>query len=97
MAIPGKNSFLLFHDQRQMIEQLSDNKRGKLMLSLYNYSELGIHPDFSDVGLNVAFASIKAAMDRSTEKYKAVVERNKRNGARGGRTPREEIGQDEDF
>jgi len=85
MAIPGKNSFLLFHDMRSVFEDLSDEQRGKLILHLFDYSENSTIPEIKDPLLKMAFNVNRAAIDRSAAKYKKVVERNRENGKAGGR------------
>jgi len=85
MAIPGKHSFLLYHDQKELIKALSDEQAGKLFKIIFNYSETSLYPVISDPVLNMAFIGIKTAMDRAAEKYQSVVERNRKNGKNGGR------------
>jgi hypothetical protein len=85
MAIPGKNSFLLYHDQRHVIEALSDDQAGKLIKLIYRYSEMCDLPQIEDPVLNIAFIGIKSAMDRACEKYEKVKKRNQENGKKGGR------------
>ena len=92
MAIPGKNSFLLYHDQRVVFDLLSDEQAGRLIKIIFEYSEDGTVQEVNDPMLKVALPPIIAAMNRACEKYKAVVQRNKENGAKGGRPSKKPSG-----
>ena len=45
----GKKSLVLYHDIRQPLELLTDEQRGKLFMSLLDYSEYGTDPGFSPI------------------------------------------------
>ena len=92
MAIPGKNSFLLFHDQRIIFDSLSDAQAGQLIKMLYAYSDESKIPYTNgDALLGMAFSVMKSALDRSQGKYNRVTARDKENGSRGGR-PKNPVG-----
>jgi len=92
MAIPGKNSFLLYHDQIDMIDAMSDEQAGILIKAVFRYSTSGITSELNDPFVKMAFIAFKAAIDRSCKKYQeTVVKRNQKNGKLGGR-PRKPSG-----
>ena len=92
MAIPGKESFLLYHDQRPMIEKLSDAQAGMLIKAIYRYSEFEEIPLFEDPVTEIVFVSMCAAIDRASKRYLDVVERNRENGKMGGRPRKNPVG-----
>ena len=72
----NKKSFILYSDQIEMINELSDEQAGSLLKYIYLYST-GITPKISDPTVKIAFMSIKVSLDRDTEKYKQVCEKNR--------------------
>jgi len=78
-----KGSFLLKISQREVFNELSNEEAGKLIKGIFNYvcdGESGLNGV-----LNAVFIPIKADIDKNEEKYKAICERNKKNGLNGGR------------
>ena len=74
-----KQSFVLFHEIRPILELLSDADRGRLFLALLNYSEFGEVPDF-DRTLGMAFQIIRGSMDRMAEKWEETCRRRSEAG-----------------
>ncbi|MDT3700766.1 MAG: DUF6291 domain-containing protein [Thermincola sp.] len=83
-----KKSFILYHDYRQHLELLSDEDKGKLLMALFDYSEGGVLPNFDGMA-RMAFSFIRAQIDRDTDKYSTVCQRNRENGSKGGRPPKQ--------
>lgn len=79
----GKKSLVLYHDIRKPLELLTDEQRGKLFMSLLDYSEYGTDPGFSDPALSMAFSFIRAAIDRDSEKWERTRQRRSRAGRKG--------------
>lgn len=73
-----KDSFILYLEQKEIFETLSDNEAGKLIKAIFEYESTGQSPKLSKT-LNLVFIPIKNALDRNKEKYQKVVERNKKN------------------
>lgn len=82
-----KKSFVLYSDYWQHIELLTIEERGQLLTAIYEYILYGSAPEISG-SVKMAFSFIKAQLDRDSEKYEAICERNKINGAKGGRPPK---------
>ena len=80
----GKSSFVLYHDIRAPLELLSDEDRGKLFLALLDYSEYGVTPAFNGA-LQMAFAFIRAALDRDADAWEAKREKRREAGSMGGK------------
>lgn len=73
-----KDSFILYLEQKEIFETLSDNEAGKLIKAIFEYESTGQSPKLSKT-LNLVFIPIKNTLDRNKEKYQKVVERNKKN------------------
>lgn len=74
-----KKSFILYSDQLEMVNQLSDEQAGLLLKHIYQYS---IKPEFNsikDPAVKIAFTAIKTSIDRDTNKYLQRCEKNQEN------------------
>lgn len=73
-----KDSFILYVDQKELIDTLSDSEAGKLLKAIFEYETTQKLPKLSKT-LNLVFIPIKNALDRNREKYKKACEKNKKN------------------
>lgn len=80
----NKNSFLLYLDQRGIFDQLPDEYAGKLIKHIYAYVH-DENPETEDLILKMAFEGIKMALKRDLKKYETYLEKQRVNGAKGGR------------
>lgn len=74
----AKDSFILYLEQKQIFEMLTDEEAGKLIKAIFEYEDTGQIISL-DKSLRIAFIPIKSILDRNKEKYEKVVERNKSN------------------
>ena len=73
----AKNSFILYHDQKEIIDELSDEQAGKLLKAIYEYN---INKKINLTGaLKLIFIPFKTSFDRNDEKWDEVT--NKRSEA----------------
>lgn len=79
-----KSSFILYFGYRKHLALLSNEECGKLLMALFDYAENGQVPDLTGATA-MAFSFIQDQMERDASKYAAVCERNRQNGAKGGR------------
>ena len=79
-----KKSFVLFNDLKEPVNNLSDMDAGKLFKAIFEYQNGGMSQDLP-ASAEMAFLFIKQQLDRSTEWYESICERNRINGAKGGR------------
>lgn len=79
-----KDSFILYLEQKEIFEMLTDEEAGKLIKAIFKYEETG-QIEQLDKSLKIAFIPIKSILDRNKEKYEKVIERNRVNGKKGGR------------
>lgn len=80
----GKKSFVLYCDQKELFDQLTDEQAGKLIKHIFAYVN-DENPATNDVLLNLAFTPIKQSLKRDLKRYENIVERNRENGKKGGR------------
>ena len=78
-----KRSFVLYHDCREPLELLTDEERGKLFLAILDYSEKRIIPEFSG-SLGMAFAFLRASLDRDAEAWEIKRKKRQAAGSLGG-------------
>lgn len=79
-----KNSFLMYVDWNDMIEELDDQSRGQLLLAIMRYQSGAELPEM-DIGAKVAFAQIRNQFRKDAEKYNRTVANRSAAGKLGGR------------
>lgn len=79
-----KESFILYQDSKEIFDNLSDRQAGLLIKAIFEYEETRIIPKL-DKSIKLAFIPIKQNSDRNYQKYLEQCEKNKQNGAKGGR------------
>lgn len=80
----NKNSFLIYLDYEEQFNLLTDEQIGQLMRAIMKYEKTREEPKLDGM-LKMAFSFIKAQLDKDRAKYEEKCEKNKQNGARGGR------------
>lgn len=80
----NKKGFKLYADQRVFIDQLPDELAGKVFKHLFAYVN-DENPDEDDLLLKLAFSPIKRQLKHDLKLYESIVERNQKNGKKGGR------------
>lgn len=81
--VAEKKSFVLYHDIREPIEQLSMEQRGELFTAILDYSENGTLPAFTGE-LRMAFAFIRSSLDRDAAAWEAKRVKRAEAGRLGG-------------
>lgn len=79
----SRKSFVLHFDSLEILDQLTDEQCGKLLLAFREF-HLGNEIDL-DQTLSLVFFPFKKQFERDREKYQNVVNRNRNNGLKGGR------------
>jgi len=80
----NKKSFLLYADIIYTVSKLSLSRRGKLFTMILDYVN-DKNPTTNDIQVDLVFEPIKRNLKRDLEKYTQYVEKQKVNGAKGGR------------
>lgn len=77
----AKRSFILYHDQKEVVDELSDEQAGKLFKAIYEYN---VNKKIILSGaLKVVFIPFKTSFDRDQEKYSEIVEKRSEAGKKG--------------
>ena len=92
-----RNKVILYEDLRRMMKFLTDEKAGILIRAIFDYAYDQVEPSFDDPLLGMAFEPVRTQLDRDWKKYLEQVKRNRENGKKGGRPPKEEKTPDEDY
>ncbi len=81
----NKKSFVIYCDIRDQLELLTDEQVGVLFRSVVKYTSNEEELSSNDGMVKLLFSVIKKQIDRDTEKYKAVCERRREAGSKGGK------------
>lgn len=79
----SKKFFILYNDQKEIFDQLSDELAGQLIKALFEYEATKEMPQLPEP-LNFIMIPIKQALDRHMKKYVNICEKNRINGQLGG-------------
>jgi len=81
-----KKSFIVYLDSLNILSDLNTQQAGELFLAIYNYHLSGEMP--SEFWIKMALASFINQWQRDCERYEQTCNRNKSNGLKGGRPPK---------
>lgn len=84
-----KKSFILYNDQRKIVDKLSNEQAGVLLKLIYSYAD-GEQKDIDDLTIDVVFTGIQSTMDRDREKWELIKEKRSEAGKKGGRPKKDE-------
>ena len=62
-----RKGFLIYFDTRNAWQILTNEQRGNLLMSIMDYSEYGVIPEFSDKLLEMAWALMRPKLDRDAD------------------------------
>ncbi len=79
----AKDSFILYTEQKEVIDNLSDEDAGKLFKGIFEYT-LGNEPEFNNL-LKLVFIPIRQQLERNAKKYSEIREKRRIAGAKGGK------------
>lgn len=79
-----KTSFILYCDQQGVFNQLPDDIAGKLIKHIFAYVN-DENPVSTELLINIAFEPIKLQLKRDLRKYDEYIDKQRLNGAKGGR------------
>lgn len=77
----------LYKSYLQTLAPFTDAERGRIMMAMLNYSATGEIPLFEG-NERYIWPSVQSQIDRDLEAYRAKCSKNRENGAKGGRPPR---------
>ena len=79
-----KKSFLLYTDLIHTLEKMPNEKAGELFKHILMYVN-DMNPETEDLIIQLTFEPIKQQLKRDLQRYETTCEKNKVNGAKGGR------------
>ena len=88
-------ALLLYANQRPILEELSDQERGRLLMALLDYAAEGLEPEFTGV-LRMAFLVLQRDVDRNNRRWEETCRRRSAAGkkaaeARNGKNFTQEV------
>lgn len=84
----SKESFILFTEQKEVFENLSDEQAGQLIKAIFGYIDNGEEPQL-DITLKMAFIPIRQNLDRNNEKWEDVKQKRSEAGKLGAETKKQ--------
>ena len=79
-----KDSFILYTEQKAIIDKLTDEQAGKLIKAIYEYVATNKMPELDSI-LDLVIIPFTTALDRNKEKYEETCKRRALAGAKGGK------------
>lgn len=79
-----KDSFILYTEQKAIIDKLTDEQAGKLIKAIYEYVATNKMPQLDSI-LDLVIIPFTTALDRNKEKYEETCKRRALAGAKGGK------------
>jgi len=80
----NKNSFILYHDQREIFKKLPKEQAGELIQAIFDYEVTGEMPKLPEL-LSYVIIPIKQSIDRNRLKYDDIKEKRIKAGQKGGK------------
>lgn len=77
-----KKSFVLYSDQKELFNQLTDEAAGKLIKHIFAYVN-DEKPETDDVIIKLAFTPIKQQLKRDLKKFEQIREKRSEAGKKG--------------
>ncbi len=77
-----KDSFILYTEQKEVIDKLSDEQAGKIIKALYSYAKDGTMPQL-DAVLDLVIIPFKSAIDRNDIKWQETKKKRSEAGKKG--------------
>ena len=83
-----RDSVIIYADYREHLDLLTLEERGQLFTAILDYVKTGQTEELNP-GVKMALSFIKSQIERDKTKYDATCDRNRLNGAKGGRPPQD--------
>ena len=77
-----KESFILYTEQKVVIDKLTDEQAGQLIKAIYEYAETEEAPKL-DMLIDLVFTPIKQSIDRNSEKWEETKQKRSEAGKKG--------------
>lgn len=80
----SKNSFVLYTEQRAILNKLTDEQAGKLIKAIYEYVDTGEIKDIDPV-IDIVITPFITVLDKDLKKYEETKKKRAEAGAKGGK------------
>ena len=77
-----KDSFILYTEQKEVVDKLTDEQAGKLFKAIYEYAETEQMPQLDSL-LDIVIIPFKQSIDRNTEKWEEIKKKRSEAGRIG--------------
>lgn len=77
-----KESFILYTEQKAVLDKLSDEQAGKLIKAIYEYEETGVMPQLDNI-LDLVITPFKLALDKNDDKWQETKQKRREAGKIG--------------
>ena len=81
-----KDSFIIFTESRELVDELNDGQKAALLDALFAYAN-DEEVVFPDAMTRIVFLAMRQKIDVANQRYEEKCARNRENGAKGGRKP----------
>lgn len=77
-----KDSFILYTEQKEVVEKLTDEQAGKIFKAIYEYVQTDKMPELDGL-LDIIIIPFKQSLDRNTEKWEEIKKKRSEAGKLG--------------
>ena len=84
----AKDSFILYTEQKEVIDKLTDEQAGKLIKAIYEYVSTEKMPKLDPL-LDIAITPIKQNLDKNADKYEEIKRKRSEAGKIGAETKKQ--------
>ena len=67
-----RKSFIFYYDWWDIFEPMTQTQKGDLLTGIYDYVRKGTEPNYSELGMQIAFNVIRNTLNRDSEKYEKI-------------------------
>lgn len=85
----AKKSFVVYYDLEKQTELFTDAQLGKLFRAMFAFEIRGEVSKIDDPYVEMAFRFVSVQLREDKVKYQDQCEKNRQNGAKGGRPPKQ--------
>ena len=77
-----KDSFVLYTEQKEVVDKLTDEQAGKIFKAIYEYVQTDKMPELDSL-LDIIIIPFKQSLDRNTEKWEEIKKKRSEAGKKG--------------
>lgn len=85
-----KDSFILYTEQKEVVDKLSDEQAGKIFKAIYEYVQTNKMPKLDGL-LDIIIIPFKQSLDRNTEKWEEIKKKRSEAGKKGAEIKKQNL------